>query len=319
MRFQNGTHGIASSLIFSRLRLGAIGKLQNSMWLWLRTTTDTREFDEFMRNEFIFNRRWRHVFALARFENFLGATRNLESIVIINGTLVTGADPSIVRHGFLGGSLILVISHHASGSLDLNFSVRRGNAMFNVGVGTSDIADARFAGFGNVRIIEIFRHAVSLQNFQSQTTVPLQEFGWNGSRARSSKPDAIETEALDDFLFNQNVNEWNAQEQIQFLGWQFGKNTSLKFRPKTRDTEKQGWFAAIQIGDKCLDGFGKKDLFATDKGDAFAQPTFHAVGDWKVGQIAILGGNGKRLNDAHCSGQHGLEGGHDTLGPVILY
>mmetsp|Transcript_25115 Transcript_25115/g.45466 ORF Transcript_25115/g.45466 Transcript_25115/m.45466 type:complete len:211 (-) Transcript_25115:983-1615(-) len=199
-----------------------------------------------MNNELVFNRCRGHVFSLARLEEFLGATRNFEAVLGINFPPISSPEPSILRQGIFSFLWILVVPHHETGRLDLDLSIAR-NPMFDIIVRFSHRTGLGFSGSANVRIIKVFRHAVSLQKLETESVVPCNEFGRHGRRSGPGKSNAVQSESLEDFSLDKVAKYGNFKELVQFLGGHLLADAHLKLGPQTRDTEKERGFGAIEV------------------------------------------------------------------------
>jgi hypothetical protein len=62
----------------------------------------------------------------------------------------------------------------------------------------------------------------------------------------------------------------------------------------------------------------KKEFDSSIQGDTFSQPTFHAMCQWKIGEITVIVRCLEKLANSHCGDIHGFKVMHDSLG-VALY
>mmetsp|Transcript_22286 Transcript_22286/g.42321 ORF Transcript_22286/g.42321 Transcript_22286/m.42321 type:complete len:236 (+) Transcript_22286:143-850(+) len=172
MLFEFGGHG-SSFLFAASLAFGTLRQLDNGVGLRLSPSTDASKFNQMIGNQKILNGRWCHVLALGSLENFLGATSDLQTTLLIQGSLVTCTNISVLRDGFFRRFFVFKVSHHSTGTLDLDFSIFS-NTAGNFFPCVPNVTDSRLVRPGHVGIIEILRHTISFQQFETQITVPGQ-------------------------------------------------------------------------------------------------------------------------------------------------
>mmetsp|Transcript_11688 Transcript_11688/g.19441 ORF Transcript_11688/g.19441 Transcript_11688/m.19441 type:complete len:487 (+) Transcript_11688:473-1933(+) len=284
------------------------------MGLGVGRSTDAGQLNAGMVDELVLDRRGRHVLALGGLEDLLGPAGNLEATLLIDFSTVSGLHKAILRNGLLCGLLILVVAHHGAGTLDLNFTIVR-DAHFHFGVGIADISGAGLSGEGQMRVVEILRHTISFKDFQANALVPLKQLRWNGGTAGTSQTDLVQTKALEDLFPDQIRNDGDLEKGVELLGFHLLKHPELELGPKTGDGHEEGGTGAVQVVDEGGQGLGEVDAMSDEEGGAFAQPTLHAVGEGKVGQVTVLGGGVEGgLVDADGGNVHGREVVHDALG-----
>lgn len=294
--------------------LGILGQLDNRMGLGVRRSTDAGKLNTGVVDELVLNRCGRNVLALGGLEDLLGTAGNLETALLVDFSAVTRLDVAIVRNGFLGRLLVLVVAHHGTGALDLDLSVVR-DAHVHIGVGIANVTGAGLSGEGQVRVVEVLRHTIALKHLEADTLVPRQKFGRDGSTSRSGKTDLVQTETLEDLLPHQVRNDGDLEKCIQLLGFHLLEHTELELGPKTGNRNEEGGTGAVQVVDEGGQRLGEVDAVSDKKGGAFSKPALHAVGKGKVGQVAVLaGGVEGGLVDANGGDVHGLEVVHDALG-----
>eukprot|EP00978_Attheya_sp_CCMP212_P022340 scaffold66598_cov50-Attheya_sp.AAC.1 len=119
--------------------------------------------------------------------------------------------------------------------------------MFDIIIGFSQRTGLGLSGSANVRIIKVFRHAISLQKLQTESVVPCNEFGRHGRGSRPGKSDAFQSESLEDFSLDKVAKNGNFEELVQFLGRHLFVDAHLKLGPQTMDTEEERGFGTIEV------------------------------------------------------------------------
>mmetsp|Transcript_22057 Transcript_22057/g.47868 ORF Transcript_22057/g.47868 Transcript_22057/m.47868 type:complete len:516 (-) Transcript_22057:85-1632(-) len=307
-------HFLLNSILLGSLGclLGILSQQDNDVSRRLSTSSNTSQLNTLMTDELILDRSRGNVLALGGLENLLGTSRDLETAHIIQLSLVSSTQEAIIGHCLLGSLLILIVSHHHSRSFDLKLSIR-GNALDDPRVGLTDVSNTATSGLGNVRIVEVLRHTVPLQQLQSQVTVPRQQIRRKRSTSTSSIPHTLQSQGLQQLLLHQETNERNLQQLLQLLRRHLLKHSLLELGPKARHRQEYGGFASPEILHKGGERIGKKDVFPRNKWDAFANPTFHTVRHGKVREVTIPFGDVKSFNESKRRFCHRIKTEHHSL------
>mmetsp|Transcript_13669 Transcript_13669/g.19961 ORF Transcript_13669/g.19961 Transcript_13669/m.19961 type:complete len:273 (+) Transcript_13669:308-1126(+) len=194
------------SAFFHCLGFSIIIQLQNCICHGKASPIHTRQFDPGVHDYLIFNWRWCNILAFTRLEDFLRPSCNLKSSIFVNLTPITRFEPSIFSHCLSSCFVILIIPHHSTRTLHLNFPVFS-NALFDIVVGVTNITHPGFTGFAYMRIIKVFRHAVSFQQFKSKISVKLKQLHRKRCRTGTSETDFIQSKPLKNlFLYEAPKN-----------------------------------------------------------------------------------------------------------------
>mmetsp|Transcript_8365 Transcript_8365/g.12606 ORF Transcript_8365/g.12606 Transcript_8365/m.12606 type:complete len:262 (+) Transcript_8365:373-1158(+) len=238
-------------------------------------------------NILVFNGCWSNILSFGCLEDLLGTSSDLQTTGIIKLSLVTGTKPSILGHSLLGCFFVLEVTHHHTWRLDLDFAIRR-NALLHAFRRLTNISNTSTAGFCHVRVVEVLRHTVSFQQLQTQTAVPGQEIRWQGCTSTSSIPNMVQSQRLEQLLLDQERNDGNFQELLQLFGGHLLEHSQLELCPQTRNGQEQCWLATVEILNEGSERLCIEDVQSGDKRKAFTNPTFHAVRNWQIGEVAII-------------------------------
>mmetsp|Transcript_4914 Transcript_4914/g.6461 ORF Transcript_4914/g.6461 Transcript_4914/m.6461 type:complete len:387 (+) Transcript_4914:901-2061(+) len=211
---------------------------------------------------------------------------------------------------------VLVVAEHEAGREHLYFLVVGVDAVLDVHVGLADRADFGLAGRVDVRVVEVFGHAVAFEELEAEAAVPGKELRGEGGRAGAGDAALGEAEGGLDLLLDEHAEDGDGEEGGELLGRHLLEDAGLELGPEARDGEEERGLCALQVLRKGGEGLGEVDLErAVDGGAALVRPARHAVRQRQVGENAVLEALLAEVAPEAVGGvHHGLEGVHDALG-----
>mmetsp|Transcript_22077 Transcript_22077/g.54620 ORF Transcript_22077/g.54620 Transcript_22077/m.54620 type:complete len:516 (+) Transcript_22077:587-2134(+) len=309
---QLGTQGRTFGFSRHGLLLWTLGELKDGKRLRLRLSTNTGKLNVVVANKFVFDRCRSNIFTLGSLEDFLGTSSNLKTSFFVHRSLVSSANVSICGESLSSSFRVLVVSHHRTRRLDLNFTICSDTAI-DVIIRVSDVSDTLHTRFSGVRVVEILSHTVTFQKVKSQATVPIQKVGRKGSTSGTSESHLIESKTLEKLLLDENVQKGDAEQNVKLRFRQLGKDSGLEFCPKTRDRQKESRLTAVKVGNESGDGLGVPNSLSGVEWNAHSEPTFHTMGNRQIRKVTIIRSDTQQLANSLGSVSHGLVRRHDTL------
>ena len=153
-------------------------------------------FNKALALEHIFNLLRSHIFPIAQNNQIFLAAGEVEKLLLVHITDISGAQPAVLGQGLGGVLRILVITHHDRGALYLNLIVRNPHlaALHNPAHGGNLVrpGPVRGGNFGGA-----FGHAVALGNRNPQI---LEIFGQLRREVSAAADDPMQTGAKNRFL-----------------------------------------------------------------------------------------------------------------------
>mmetsp|Transcript_19459 Transcript_19459/g.36430 ORF Transcript_19459/g.36430 Transcript_19459/m.36430 type:complete len:532 (-) Transcript_19459:261-1856(-) len=300
-------------LALGRFLRGVLAQPYHRHWLRMVRPTHARDLDFRVIDQLVLDGRRRHVLALGRLEDLLRPSRDLEPSHGIDLSSVARPEPPVLGNHLLGRLLVLVVPDHEAGRLELNLTVV-GDALLDARVGLADVARAGPALLADVGIVHVLGHAVSLEELQAETAVPLDELLGDGGRSGAGEADSIEAQSLQNLLPDEHADDRDGHEGVELLGRHLLEDALLELRPEARDRHEKGRVGPVQVLDKGLERIGEEELGAAKHHPEHSQPPFHAV---RQGQVREVGITRRRLDHAaHALSrlEARLEVVHDALG-----
>src|SRR5215470_3211587 len=116
-----------------------------------------------MAAELVLDRYRRDITTLGGLEQILDSAGNAQPAGFVDFTHVAGPEEAVLGITVSGFLRFFEVAQHLAGALHKDFTGAVGNATDHAAVGMADIADARFAQTGEMRIGHVLAHAVGLE------------------------------------------------------------------------------------------------------------------------------------------------------------
>jgi len=121
----------------------------------------------------------------------------MQAVLCVDEALVAGMKPAIVGEDLPAQVRLLVVAHQQSFAAHLDFTRLGINARLDTGIGRPDAAFLVFARQCQVRQRQVFGHAVTFVDRQTQVAVPGQQGHWHGCRATGSQAALVQPQGLE--------------------------------------------------------------------------------------------------------------------------
>ena len=213
-------------------------------------------------DEQVFNRRGRHVLALAGFEDVFDAPGDGELALRVAAAFVAGAQPAVGGHGLCGLVWAFEVTLHQRRAAHLYFATLWVNTAFHALIRQAHRAHARVAGQGGMRDAAVFGHAIDLNQIQTQPPKKGQHIGRHGRGAPGGELALVQAQPCEDLAPHQAAQQGNRQQQLEPALGHLLKHALAELDPQARHREKDGGARPLQIGQKRVQALGKKHMAA---------------------------------------------------------
>ena len=124
----------------------------------------------------------------------------------------------------------------------------------------------------------------------------------------------VQPQALEDFAANQASDQRNAHQPVQFWGRHLAVHAVLKLDPQPWYREKDGGPRTLQVLHKGVQRFGKENASAVAQRCLLNQHPFGHMGQWQVGDVAVMHIHAHPPCGAGHAPGHGAVAVHHALG-----